>query len=52
MRCLEKSVAARYQSAAAIHADLAAFKKSRQITFDSTDLAALMKDRFKQAASA
>lgn len=52
MRCLDKNVATRYQSAAAIHADLAAFKKSRQITFDSTDLAALMKDQFKPGTHA
>jgi serine/threonine protein kinase len=50
MRCLEKNVATRYQSAAAILADLSAFKKEQQITFDSADLAALLKDRFKPGA--
>jgi serine/threonine protein kinase len=52
MRCLEKNAAARYPSAAAILADLAVFKKSRQITFDSADLAALMKSKFKPSANA
>jgi len=52
MKCLEKNVATRYQSAAAILADLAAFKKEQQITFDSADLAALLKDKFKPAAHA
>jgi tRNA A-37 threonylcarbamoyl transferase component Bud32 len=49
MKCLEKNVAARYQSAAAIQADLSAFKKKRQITFDSADLAALLKEAFEAA---
>jgi hypothetical protein len=52
MKCLDKNVATRYQRAAAIHADLSAFKKSRRITFDSTDLAALMKAEFKPDAHA
>jgi serine/threonine protein kinase len=52
MRCLEKSVATRYQSAAAILADLIAFKKSRRMTFDSADLAALMKTKFQPGAHA
>jgi hypothetical protein len=52
LKCLAKNVAARYQSAAAIHADLASFKKKHQITFDSADLAALLKNKFKPGANA
>jgi tRNA A-37 threonylcarbamoyl transferase component Bud32 len=52
MKCLDKNVASRYQSAAAVHADLAAFKKKQLITFDSTDLAALLKDAFKATGRA
>jgi serine/threonine protein kinase len=52
MKCLDKNVATRYQSAAAVHADLAAFKKKQLITFDSTDLAALLKDAFKATGRA
>jgi eukaryotic-like serine/threonine-protein kinase len=46
MKCLEKNVATRYQSAASVLADLLAFKKNRRITFDSTDLSALLRDMF------
>jgi hypothetical protein len=52
MRCLEKNVTSRYQSAAAILADLTAFRREQQITFDSADLAALLKDKFKPGARA
>ena len=52
MKCLDKNVATRYQSAAAVHADLAAFKKKQLITYDSTDLAALLKDAFKATGRA
>lgn len=52
MKCLEKNVATRYQSAAAIHADLSAFKKKLQITFDSADLAALLQGAFETSCKA
>jgi hypothetical protein len=50
MKCLEKNVATRYQSAGGIYADLAAFKRARQIAFDAADLAAVLKQHFKPAA--
>jgi hypothetical protein len=47
MKCLEKQKDLRYQSAAAIYADLAAFKKEQKIVFDVSDLADFMKKSFK-----
>ncbi|MFO7707175.1 MAG: serine/threonine-protein kinase [Desulfobacterales bacterium] len=49
IKCLEKSVETRYQSAAAINADLTAFKRNQKISFDSTDLAALLRGIFDPA---
>ena len=47
MKCLEKQKDLRYQSAAAVYADLAAFKKEQKIVFDTSDLADFMKKSFK-----
>jgi hypothetical protein len=47
MKCLEKQKDLRYQSAAAIYADLTAFKKEQKIVFDVSDLADFMKKSFK-----
>ncbi len=47
MKCLEKQKDLRYQSAAAIYTDLAAFKKEQKIVFDTSDLADFMKKSFK-----
>jgi eukaryotic-like serine/threonine-protein kinase len=46
MKCLEKQKDLRYQSAAAIYTDLAAFKKEQRIVFDASDLADFMKKSF------
>jgi hypothetical protein len=50
MKCLDKNVATRYQSAGSIYADLSSFKKAHQIAFDAADLAAVMKQHFRSAA--
>jgi len=50
MRCLDKNVATRYQSAGSIYADLTAFKRAHQIAFDAADLAAVLKQHFRPAA--
>lgn len=50
MKCLDKNVATRYQSAGDVYADLAAFKRAHQIAFDAADLAAVMKQHFRSAA--
>ena len=47
MKCLEKQKDLRYQSAAAVYTDLAAFKKEQKIVFDTSDLADFMNKSFK-----
>jgi hypothetical protein len=47
MKCLEKQKDLRYQSAATVYTDLAAFKKEQKIVFDTSDLADFMKKSFK-----
>lgn len=47
MKCLEKQKDLRYQSAASIYTDLAAFKKEQKIVFDTSDLADFMNKSFK-----
>jgi hypothetical protein len=49
MKCLDKNVATRYQSAGSIYADLTAFKRAHQIAFDAADLAAVLKQHFRPA---
>jgi serine/threonine protein kinase len=51
MKCLEKKKDLRYQSASAVYADLAAFKKELQITFDASDLADFMRENFKESGN-
>ncbi len=46
-KCLEKSKARRYQTAKELHDDLASLKSELQISFDESNLAAFMADRFK-----
>jgi hypothetical protein len=48
MKCLEKKKETRYQSAAALYADLTAFRKEFKISFDASDLADYMKKLFKK----
>ncbi len=52
MKCLEKTKESRYQSAAELNADLTAFKKQHQMTFDASDLASFMKQHFKENTKA
>jgi tRNA A-37 threonylcarbamoyl transferase component Bud32 len=52
MKCLDKNVATRYQSAAAIGADLSAYKRKHHIAYDSADLAALLRGAFRPGAGA
>jgi uncharacterized membrane protein affecting hemolysin expression len=48
MTCLEKQKEARYQNAAAVHADLVAFKKQQNSDFGISDLAEFMKAHFNK----
>ncbi|MBN2516427.1 MAG: serine/threonine protein kinase [Deltaproteobacteria bacterium] len=48
MKCLEKETEQRYQSASALYAELAAFKKEQKMSFDGSDLVAFMKKHFKE----
>ena len=43
MTCLEKPIELRYQSAAAVHAELLSFKKQQNLAFGTSDLANFMK---------
>jgi len=51
MKCLEKKKDLRYQSASAVYADLAAFRKELRIAFDASDLADFMKKKFKESGN-
>ena len=46
MKCLEKNVELRYQSASALHADIVSLRKGLKITFYASDLANFMKKNF------
>ncbi|MCP4117547.1 MAG: serine/threonine protein kinase [Desulfobacteraceae bacterium] len=46
-KCLEKDKARRYQTAKELHDDLASLKSELQISFDASNLATFMADRFK-----
>ncbi len=48
MRCLEKDRDKRYQQAADIYADLTAFRRDHQLTYDADDLAAFMGNRLTE----
>jgi len=48
MKCLEKEKEERYQSASALYADLAGFKRAHKITFDASDLVVFLKKHFKE----
>jgi serine/threonine protein kinase len=52
MKCLAKDREARYQSAGALYADLMAFRKAQQITYDADDLAAFMCNRLTEGDDA
>jgi len=47
MKCLEKNPTQRYESGKRIYDDLAQFRKSRNISFDETNLIDFMTKRFK-----
>ena len=47
MKCLEKQKDNRYQSAAAVSADLLTLKKEQKMAFDASDLADFMTKTFK-----
>ncbi len=46
-KCLEKNKARRYQTAKELHDDLVSLKSELQISFDASNLAEFMADRFK-----
>jgi uncharacterized membrane protein affecting hemolysin expression len=48
MKCLEKKIDLRYESASALYKDLVALKKELKITFDTADLADFMRKSFKE----
>ena len=48
MKCLEKETEQRYQSASALYAELAAFKRDYKMPFDASDLVVFMKKHFKE----
>jgi len=48
MKCLEKENEQRYQSASALYAELAAFKRDYKMPFDASDLVVFMKKNFKE----
>ena len=50
-KCLEKQKELRYQNASDLYADLTAFRKESNISFDASDLADYMKKIFKQDAT-
>jgi len=52
MKCLAKERDARYPSAEALYADLAAFRRDRKIAFDAADLADFMKTNFRRGVEA
>ncbi|MBL0714428.1 MAG: serine/threonine protein kinase [Desulfosarcina sp.] len=48
MKCLEKDRDARYQSAAEVYADLTAFRRESQMTYDAADLSIFMRERLTE----
>jgi hypothetical protein len=52
MKCLAKEREARYPSAEALYADLAAFRRDQKIAFDAADMAAFMKTHFRHGGEA